>query len=262
MIAPQHQRVIDRLVDLFKDDPRFPAMIVGGSVAKGRALPNSDVDILLLASDEEYARRAVNNDFWYVNTEVCDYPGGYAEGKVVDLQFLYDAADHGSEPARAAFFKAFVGYSRLPQLDALVQRIPIYQDQDQQAKLLSFYSQVVVANWLVREAEKRKDSYLMAQAVASITFYSGRLILAFNRTLYPYHKWLMYELRHVEKKPENFIALMEQLLAQPRKEHAQELCDSINAFHNWGIPYDQVIVRFLHDTEWNWRDGRAPLQDW
>lgn len=37
MIAPQHQRVIDRLVELFKDDPRFSAMIVGGSVAKGRA---------------------------------------------------------------------------------------------------------------------------------------------------------------------------------------------------------------------------------
>ncbi len=262
MIAPQHQRVIDRLIDLFKDDPRFPAMIVGGSVAKGRALPNSDVDILLIASDEEYARRATKNDFWYVNTEVCDYPGGYAEGKVVDLQFLYDAADHGSEPARAAFSRAFVGYSRIPELDALVQRIPIYQDQDQQAKLISFYSQVVVANWLVREAEKRKDAYLMAQAIAHMTLYAGRLILAFNRVLYPYHKWLMYELRHAEKMPEHFLELMEQLLAQPGKEHAQAFCDCINAFHNWGISYDQTIVRFLHDTEWNWRDGRAALQDW
>jgi hypothetical protein len=262
MIAPQHQRVIDRLIDLFKDDPRFPAMIVGGSVAKGRALPNSDVDFLLIASDEEYAQRAASNDFWYVNTEVCDYPDGYAEGKVVDLQFLYDAADHGSEPARAAFFKAFVGYSRIAELDALVQRIPVYQDQDQPAKLISFYSQVVVANWLVREAEKRKDAYLMTQAVAAMTLYGGRLILAFNRTLYPYHKWLMYELRHVEKRPENFIELMEQLLAQPCKEHAQAFCDSINAFHNWGVSYDQVIVQFVRDAEWNWRDGRAPLQDW
>jgi hypothetical protein len=262
MIAPQHQRVIDRLIELFKDDPRFPAMIIGGSVAKERALPGSDVDILLIASAEEYARRAANNDFWYVNTEICDYPGGYAEGKVVDLQFLQDAADHGSEPARAAFFRAFVGYSHIPELEALLQRIPVYQDQDQHEKLISFYSQVVVANWLAREAEKRKDTYLMTQAVAHMTLYGGRLLLAYNRVLYPYHKWMMYELGHVEKKPADFIELMEQLLAQPSKEHAQAFCDCLSTFHDWGVSYDQLIVRFLRDTEWNWRDGRAPLQDW
>ena len=262
MITPQHQRVIDRLIELFKDDPRFPAMIVGGSVAKGRALPNSDVDFLLIASDEEYTRRAAINDLWYVNTEICDYPDGYAEGKVVDLQFLRDAAHHGSEPARAAFFKAFVAYSRIPEVETLLQRIPVYQEQDRQAKLLSFYSQVVVSNWLVREAEKRKDSYLMTQAVATMTFYAGRLILAFNRILYPYHKWLTYELSHAEKQPAHFIELMQQLLAQPNKEHAQAFCDCISAFHDWGASYDQLIVRFLRDTEWNWRDGRAPLQDW
>jgi len=55
---------------------------------------------------------------------------------------------------------------------------------------------------------------------------------------------------------------MEQLSVQPSKEHAQAFCDCINAFHNWGVPYDQVIVRFVQDAEWNWRDGRAPLQDW
>ena len=262
MIAPQHQRVIDRLIALFKDDPRFPAMIIGGSVAKERALPDSDVDILLIVSAEEYARRVANNDFWYVNREICDYPGGYVEGKVVDLQFLQDAADHGSEPARAAFFKAFVGYSRIPELETVLQRIPVYQDQEQHEKLISFYSQIVVANWLVREAEKRKDAYLMTQAVAQMTLYGGRLLLAYNRILYPYHKWLTYELRHIENKPANFIELMEQLLDQPNKEHAQAFCDCLSTFQDWGVSYDQVIVRFFHDTEWNWRDGRAPLQDW
>jgi hypothetical protein len=262
MIAPQHQRVIERLIDLFKDDPRFPAMIIGGSVAKERALPNSDVDILLIATPEEYAQQVAKNDFWYVNREVCDYPDGYAEGKVIDLQFLHDVAEHGSEPARAAFFKAFVGYSRIPELETLLQRIPVYQDQDQHAKLISFYSQVVVANWLAREAEKRQDAYLMNQAVANMTLYGGRLLLAYNRVLYPYHKWMMYELRHVEKKPADFLELMEQLLVQPSKEHAQAFCDCLNTFHDWGVSYDQVIVRFFHDTEWNWRDGRAPLQDW
>ena len=36
-IREHHRGAIDRLVELFSDDPRFPAVIVGGSVAKGRA---------------------------------------------------------------------------------------------------------------------------------------------------------------------------------------------------------------------------------
>ena len=83
-MRPHHERVIQRLTELFKDDPRFPALIVGGSIAKRREQENSDVDIMLVAADEEYAKRAANMDFWYLNREICDYPGGYVEGRYID----------------------------------------------------------------------------------------------------------------------------------------------------------------------------------
>ena len=76
-----HLKTIERLSNLFKDDPRYPALLVGGSLAKGRALENSDVDLLLLASDEEYSRCVAEQDFWYFNQEICEYPGGYVGGK-------------------------------------------------------------------------------------------------------------------------------------------------------------------------------------
>jgi predicted nucleotidyltransferase len=47
-----HARVVQRLVKDFQNDPRFPALIIGGSVAKGWANEDSDVDILLVASDK------------------------------------------------------------------------------------------------------------------------------------------------------------------------------------------------------------------
>jgi hypothetical protein len=77
----------------------------------------------------------------------------------------------------------------------------------------------------------------MTQAVAHMTLYGGRLLLVYNRVLYPYHKWLMYELRHTEKKPANFIELMEQLLAQPSKEHAQAFCDCLRTSAALGKPF-------------------------
>ncbi len=57
MLYPHHQRTIDRLIDRFKDDLHFLALIIGGSLVKGYGSENSDVDFMLIATDEEYARR-------------------------------------------------------------------------------------------------------------------------------------------------------------------------------------------------------------
>ncbi|MFL5592333.1 MAG: nucleotidyltransferase domain-containing protein, partial [Ktedonobacteraceae bacterium] len=163
-----HRRVIQRLVEQFKDNLRFPALIIGGSVAKGRARKDSDIDILLVANKEEYARREATQDFWYLDREKCYYPVVYVEGKIINMQFLVDAAKRGSEPARAAFSGAFVGYSRIPELEGLLQRIPVYQEQEHREKIEAFYSQVLLLNWLVAEAGKRKDSYLLTHAVSNL----------------------------------------------------------------------------------------------
>jgi predicted nucleotidyltransferase len=257
-----HQRVIQRLVECFQPDPRFPAMIIGGSVAKGRARENSDVDIVLVAADEEYARRQLAQDYHYFNRDLCDYPDGYVDGKIVDFQFLLDVADHGSEPARAAFVGAFLGYSRISGLDEHLNRIPIYPECERQEKMTAFYSQVLILNWYIPEAEKRQDPYLLAHAAADLVLFGGRLILAYNRILYPYHKWFMYEVDRAPDKPADFVELAENLLKTPGKDSAQRFCDCIGGFHDWGVTMSQAVVRFMHDSEWNWRAGRPPLQDW
>ena len=70
------------------------------------------------------------------------------------------------------------------------------------------------------------------------------------------------KLRRAEQKPDHFADLLETLVAHPSKEHAQAFYDSVAAFRDWGItPRIQAAVQFARDTEWNWRDGRPPLQD-
>lgn len=135
-----HERVVQRLTQHFQNDPRFPTLIIGGSVAKGWAREDSDVDILLVASEEEFARRMSTMDLGYHEREVPEYPGGFVDGKIIDLAFLHDVADHGSEPARAAFLRAIVAYSRIPDLDALVASIRAYPEQEREAKMRAFVS--------------------------------------------------------------------------------------------------------------------------
>ena len=257
-----HQRVVDRLVALLEPDERYLAMLLGGSIAKGREGENSDVDIMLIATDEEYQRRqATTQDFWYFNREICDYPDGYAEGKVLNLQFLRDVADHGSEPARSAFAHTSILFSRIPDLAKLIEPIPVYQESEQASKLTSFYSQLMLLTWFVGEAEKRNERYLLLQATADLVLYGGRLILAYNKILYPYHKWFMYELRRAPLKPEGLLELAEALLEQPTKARAIAFRDCIVNYRDWGITYAQAVGRFTQDSELNWRDGRPPLRD-
>jgi predicted nucleotidyltransferase len=83
----QHRRVVDRLIDTFQTNPDYLALIVGGSIVRGWERADSDVDIMLVATDQAYERFKAAKSFHYFNRDLCDYEGGYVDGKIVDLQF-------------------------------------------------------------------------------------------------------------------------------------------------------------------------------
>ena len=257
-----HQRVVQRLVDQFQDDPRFPAMIVGGSVAKGWARDDSDVDVMLVATGEEFRRRLATGELGYVTTEPADYPGGYVDGKIVDVAFLREAANRGSEPARAAFLDAIVAYSRVPDLEALLARIPVYPEHERDAKMRAFASHLALLHWYVGEADKRQDPYLLSWTAANLVLYGGRLVLAHNRLLYPFHKWFMRQLRLAPDKPANMVELADAVLRHPSRETALRFFECVHSFRDWGVPLSRAGVDFMLETEWSWRGGRPPLAEW
>ena len=258
----QHQRAIERVTEHFRDDPHFPAMLIGGSVAKGRARPDSDVDIMLVATDEEYARRRAAGDTLYFTREFSDYPDGYVDGKILSLGFLREAAARGSEPTRAAFVHAFLAYSHLPEVADVLARIPVYPEDEQAAKITGFYTQMVVNHWYIGEAERHGNLYLLTHAAADLVLFGGRLILAHNKILYPFHKWFMHELAHAPEQPANLVAQAESLLRAPSKETAGRFYESLNQFRDWGLTEQEAFRHWTEDYEWAWRTARPPLADW
>jgi hypothetical protein len=256
-----HQRAIDKLAQHFQNDPGILALIVSGSVAKGLAQPNSDVDFMLLATDEEFARRQASNTFTFFSLDFTDYPGGYVDGKIVSRGFLDEVADHGSEPARWAFTGAYPVYSRVPDLADLLRRLVLYPEQERTAKIQSFYAQVQALKWFMSEAEKRDDPYLRMHAAADMVLFGGRLILAHNRVLYPYHKWFMTELARAPEKPEGLIDLAKALLAQPNQANTDAFADAVLNFTTWEAPPEGWPMRFMTDVEWTWRNGRPAVED-
>ncbi len=262
-MQPHHQETIDRLSAHFKDDPAFDALIIGGSLAKGWDRPDSDVDFMLLATDDEYARRVPDNQLTFFSTEFTDYAGGYVDGKIVNRAFLHEVAACGSEPARSAFVGVWIVYSRWPELADLLAQITTYPEANHVDKLQSFYAHFEAAHWFIGEAEKRQQAYLLMRFTTEMVLFATRMILAHNRIIYPYHKWMLTAVEAAPDKPADFLPLVNALLAEPNKVRAAQLFDCMKDFADWPKPPEGWGARFLRDSEWNWRNGQIPpVADW
>lgn len=261
-IQDHHRRAINRLVSEYRDDTRFDALIVGGSVAKGFARPDSDVDFLIVATDDEFSRRRATSNLFINRTDLCDYDGGYVDGKIIDYAYLEALADKGNEPSRAAFEGAFAAYSHRPGLDALLKKIPVYPEHDRDRRIRAFYSIAFIQHWLIHEALRHGNRYTITRAASQLALFSGRLILAHNRTLFPYHKWLTRTLESVEDKPAELLSHIDALLEKPSADNADALFKSIKDFHDWGVSDIEAYTWFMTDVEWAWVSGTTPMEDW
>ncbi len=261
-IRDHHQRAIDRLADAYRDDPRFRGLIIGGSVAKGFARDDSDVDFMIIASDEEYERRLGERDLFINRTDLSDYEGGFVDGKIIDLAHLEGVAEKGNEPSRAAFTGAFVAYSHIAGLEDLLQRIPVYPEAGHDERIRAFYSMAFIQHWLIHEAERHGNRYTTLRAASQLALFAGRLILAHNRRLFPYHKWLPRTLEAVPEKPDEFMSRFNELLDEPGGERATALFECIRDFRDWGVSDLDAYTWFMTDVEWSWMTDTTPIEDW
>ena len=261
-LQAHHRRAIDRLVNEYRDDTRFDALIIGGSVAKGFARPDSDVDFLIIATDDEFNRRRAKSDLFINRRDLCDYDGGYVDGKIINYSYLERLAVHGNEPSRAAFSGAFAAYSHLPNVDALLKNIPVYPEHDRDRRIKAFYSMAFIQHWLIHESFRHDNRYTITRAASQLALFGGRLILAHNRTLFPYHKWLMRTLELVEDKPAELLSQIDALLENPNAENADALFENIKGFRDWGVSDIEAYTWFMTDVEWAWMSGTTPMEDW
>lgn len=262
---PHHQQTIDRLTAEYQDNPNFPALIIGGSVAKGWARPDSDVDFLIVTTEAEFDRRrrsSTPGDLFINRKDLCDYEGGYVDGKIISVSFLEKLAQSGNEPSRAAFNSAFLAYSHIPELETLIKKIPVYPEAKRDERMRAFYCMAFMGRWLMNEASRHNNPYTITRAASQLSLYAGRLILAHNRTLYPFHKWLMHALESVDEKPAELVEHMHTLLKDPSPENADALFEEVKAFVDLGVTDLEAYTWFMTEVEWSWMNGATPMEDW
>lgn len=259
---PHHRETIESVTTRFASDPTVLAVIIGGSVAHGFAKPSSDVDVMMIVTDEEFARREASGELLMYRPEWSTYEGGYVDVKVLNMQFLRDAADRGSEPTRWSFCDAFITHSIVPDLQDTMNQIVRYPIEDQPAKIKAFYGQLTVNWWFIGEALRHENRYLLTRASSGLVLYGSRLILAHNQRLYPFHKWLMKEIERTPDKPADFDSLGDAVLRSPTHATADAFHQAVTNFHDWGIDLQGGFMAFTERNERAWLTGHTDLEDW
>lgn len=259
-MTKEQQLTLDKAVELISQDIRVDGIILGGSIAHGFSTPISDVDIMITISEDERKELSETIGVSYYNGDIACYEGGYVDGKYLSREFIKQVAIKGSEPARFAFCDAVVVYDKLGGLEDLVKQAGCYQDDDNAQKIKRFLAQVEGWSWYYEQGCEKDSDYLRGIGTYKAVMFAGRLLLAVNKVLYPYHKWMFRAMKECKIKPDGYVELVEKITKKATTEDMKRLlvmCRELagdNAADGW-------CGEFVRDVELTWLTGEACVDE-
>lgn len=262
-LSAHHSASLANLRDAFVDDPTVLALLLGGSLAHGFAAPMADIDYIAVVTPDEYRRRADEGHLTRASLDGITYEGGYTDGKFVDVGHLENVARSGSEPARFAFLDARFVIDRDPAIAPLLAQIIEYPECGVDDRIERFAAQLLAWRWYFTQAVDKQSRYLELLSLQKLTLFSCRLVLATNRMLYPYHKWMLRVTESAPHRPPTLIDDLEALMRAPDVASIDHHVRSMVAFA--GLDHDALNRRwggfFLRDNEQTWMSGQSPIDD-
>jgi predicted nucleotidyltransferase len=259
---PHHTQSIQNVTEYFQRDPEVLALMLGGSIAHSFETATSDVDILIFVSDEDYQRRFANNQIHFFNRELTTYEGGYVDGKYTTPSFVRQVSANGSEPARFAFSGGQILFSKIDGFANEIRHAAEYPLAKKAENIKRFYAQFEAWHWYCGEALRLKNQYLFGTSASKFILFSGRLILAHNELLYPYHKWFLRVLEDAKDQPADLLPVIHALTEFPSKENIEALYERVKNFRAWtDDPTFSWPTQFMLDSELNWLNGQTPVDD-
>lgn len=257
-----HREIVDRLREVFINDNNIEAFILIGSVARDDARPESDIDYLLVIDEDYYFQLKQNNSLHDSRNGLCIEPCQQAGGRFITKKYLVELSKEGNEPSRWAFQDAKVLFSRDIKIEELVMEIPVYQLNEQLDKMESFKSQIRMHFSYLELAEYSKNTYLLLETAVKVVLFSGRLILADNKILYPNRKWFMREFKNAPDKPDGIYEDAIDFLNSPSIAKANAYIEKILKYKNYPEPSEGWGKRYERDCLWNEEEKVVSIEGW
>ncbi|MDO4284952.1 MAG: nucleotidyltransferase domain-containing protein [Eubacteriales bacterium] len=258
-----HRDSIEKLKEYFKDREGVIALILGGSVAKGCEREDSDLDAMVIISQQAYAERAASNTTVETIFGHCTYPGGYFDVKYMTKEYLEEAAQKASEPTRNSFIGARVLFSADPEIEGIVNRIPVFQKQEKEAKMASFYSNFHL-NYYYFLRICKPEGYMRMRCISEMIYSIYRMVLQENEVLFPCNRRLEATVEQVDNRPENLVELGKTLARAQDDQDAERFAQAYLDWTKYPLPQDmsKVLSRYTADFEQWWRVPAPLVAEW
>lgn len=258
-----HKESLENLKNYFLEKEEVVALIFGGSVAKGCERPDSDLDAMVVVTGEAYDRRVQSNTTAETIDGHCTYEGGYFDVKYMTKEFLKDAAQKGSEPARNAFVKARVLFSKDPEIERIVSEIPVFQKRETEDKMLSFYADFWL-NYYYFLKSCPIDGYMKLHAVDEVIYSIYRMVLQENEILFPSNRRLEEFVGAISDRTARLVSLGRAAARSQEMSDVDALVAYFQEILTWQPPTDigNVLSRYTADFEQWWRVPRPNVNEW
>jgi hypothetical protein len=254
-VYAHHRQTIENLKACYEHEGDYLALIIIGSVARGEAREDSDVDFYLVVNQQAYADCMARHDDCVDAHEYSVSPCAEANGYLISTPALQAIRDHGNEIERWMFTKAMVAFSKDAEVDRLIAEIPCYPEQGRTRRMESFHSQMHYHISFFEFAYLSQTKYLIYETATKLILSIGRLILADNRILYPNRKWFFRELGKATDKPAGICEAMEAFLDVPTIEAGHQLIEMVEQYKDYPLPLEGMQARISQESILN-------LEEW
>jgi Nucleotidyltransferase domain len=261
-MAEWHAPAIDRFMDWMRKDPDARGVVLVGSVARGEARRDSDVDLYLVVTDDAFDRAAAAGRIAFVDRTGIEDPHGYVDVKLVSPAYLRDAVEAGDDPLRASFAGSQVLWDAGEQLEELISSL-LHPGAEYFAALeTSFAAQVALhGGYFLPQALTLGNALLAHHAAVHAAYAAGRLVLAHDRVFFRGAKYLDAQLAVCPSAPSGIVDLLADLAARPAEATMRSVEAALAPLVPDGFPIsDEVLSRFITDNELSWRTGVPPTE--
>lgn len=257
-----HEQSIKNMEKHFREHNAIALFLVG-SVAKGTEREDSDLDGIVILSEEEYAEKEKHAATTETINGLCTYEGGYFDIKYMTKQYLKDLAEKGSEPARNGFTKAKILFCNDAEIEDILPRIPIFQKSEKEEKLLSFYSNF----WLNYHYFLKScaiDGYMKMHTISEIIYSIYRMILQENEILFDCNRRLEQQVEATSDHTVELVRLGRILEVSQSISDADRFVDKFIEITTYVPPKDiaLVLTRYSKDFQEWWREPRPNIKEW
>ena len=171
------------------------------------------------------------------------------------------ASKYGSDPARYAFKDNKILFSKVNNLSDLLEKITCFPKHKKEERRKRFASQLLAWKWFYSEGNKKRNNYLIFLSFQKIVLFSSRMILNENEMLYPFHKWMLEEVKTAMDKPDEYMEKVNALFESHTIDKVNEFCKEVLDF----VKLDEQMIDwanyFLRDSEQNWTEHEPPVDD-